>query len=106
MLKNLNLSLNIDKTVCVVFRKDNKHYLDPVITLGNNVIRVKKSYKYLGIILSNRLSNKEDILRSEASFLKQFFAIFRRFHFCDKNVLIHNLNLTVYHYMEKSCGLT
>ena len=42
MLKNLNLSVNIDKTACVVFRKNNKHYLDPVITIGENIMMCKK----------------------------------------------------------------
>ena len=46
------------------------------------------SYKYLGIIFNSRLSSKDDILKSEASFLKQFYCIYRKFKFASQQILI------------------
>jgi hypothetical protein len=84
-IQALSLTLNEKKSVCMIFAsKGNEKYLDvPDFILKGNKLNIVDEYKYLGIILTSDLCNKEDIKRCETSFLKQFYCIFRKFHFVD-----------------------
>jgi hypothetical protein len=86
MLTDLNLTLNVKKSVCMVFGNKNNVFINVSIN-GRKMDRVD-SYKYLGVMLSSNLLNKEDILRSENSFLRQFYSIFRRFKFAERSVML------------------
>ena len=81
----LNLKLNTDKSNYMVFNK--KKSKIPTLFLNNNKLKNVMHCKYLGIIFTENLCNKDDILRCELSFLKQFYSIYRRFHFVDRKIL-------------------
>ena len=86
LFSDLKLTLNLKKSVCMVFNNKSKSQL-PIFKLENTVLEIVHQCKYLGIIFSSDLNNKLDIVKCEKSFLKQFYAIYRRFHFVDSNVL-------------------
>ena len=88
MLVNLNLIINCNKTMCMIFRpKTDKSPVEPRFSLGDYVLNNVLNIKYLGIILSNDLTNKFDIERCERSFLKQFNCIYRKFSFADVGMI-------------------
>ncbi len=53
---------------------------------GNEIKRVH-TCKYLGITLSDNLNNSLDIGRGCSQFLKQFYAIYRKFNYANWTVL-------------------
>ncbi len=87
-IEALCLTLNDKKSVCMIFESNRreKQLNSPEFFISGNKLKIVKSIKYLGVVLTNDLSNKEDIRRCELSFLKQFYCIFRKFHFVDRNV--------------------
>ena len=86
MFSKLNLNLNVSKSVCMIFNSKSKGNL-PKLVLNNCKLDIVSEYKYLGIIFSDSLNEKFDILRCERAFLRQFYAIYRRFHFVDSKIL-------------------
>ena len=90
-LIKLNLIINLDKTVYVVFKsKQYRHFnFLPILRINDISIELRNNCKYLGIILSDDQCLKLDIERCESSFLKQFHAIYRRFNFSDKQSLMY-----------------
>jgi hypothetical protein len=88
MLNNLGLLLNAKKSVCMVFSKQQNND-NPNLYINGARIDIVKSYLYLGICLSNNLCIKEDVKRAESTFLKQFWSIYNKFHYCDVSVLSH-----------------
>ncbi len=91
LLTDIDLTLNIDKSVFMIFKPNSK--IDrgpvPIFKLKGNVMLNVSSCKYLGIIITDDLCNKSDILRCETSFLRQFYSIYRRFYYADMSVLIY-----------------
>ena len=84
-IEKLNLKINEIKTVCMIFSQ--KTVKDPPEFFLNNVrLAIVDKYKYLGVVLTNKGVWKEDIRRCELSFLRQFYSIFRKFYFVDRNV--------------------
>lgn len=89
ILNELNLSLNAQKSVCMIFNpKSEKILFLPKFLVNGTELKIVNSFKYLGIIISNDLKIKEDIKRCECAFLRQFYSIFRRFHFAEKNIML------------------
>jgi hypothetical protein len=89
MLSDLCLKANERKSVCMIFNlKHTANTCDYSFFLKGKKLEIVKSYKYLGVILSNDMSNKEDIKRMESSFLKQFYSIYRKFCNLDQKSLM------------------
>ena len=90
LISDLGLNFNVSKSGYMIYRaKTFKSYtFDHEVTLNNIKIERVSSYKYLGVIISDNYSNELDIIRLNNSFLKQFYAIFRRFCYADQKVLL------------------
>ena len=59
-----DIIFNVNKTVCMVIRtKEFKRCNIPEILLNNSFLKYVDSYKYLGHLLSETLSDDKDILR-------------------------------------------
>ena len=88
-LTELNLTLNAKKSLCLIFGRHNKINRNQEVAFYINGVQISivSSCRYLGVILTSNLSCKEDILRSEASFTKQFYCIYRKFKFADTRTL-------------------
>ena len=85
----LCLAINEEKTVCMEFtcKKLRKFSITPKIFVNNVQLKVVHEYKYLGIIITNNLRCSSDIKKCNVAFLKQFYGIFRKFHFLDPHIL-------------------
>ena len=57
----------------MIFHKDKTRNEDQRFALGENPIQFVNTFKYLGTILNENLTNKVDFLRAEKCHLKQFF---------------------------------
>ena len=87
-LDYLGLTINVSKCAYLVFKKaKNAPYIGSTLILnGEDVARVQK-WKYLGIILSEDLSNSKDIDRAMYAFLRQFNSMYSKFYYLDRHVL-------------------
>ena len=90
LLKNICLTVNPLKSNYIVFKhakfKGNSAaavFLDDV-----QLVQVDKC-KYLGVMLSENGDLGHDIDRVINDFLKQFYAMYGKFNFCDRNVLCY-----------------
>jgi hypothetical protein len=89
MLKNLNLTLNAKKSVCMVFESSRCAKSPPQnFCIDGHKMTMVKSYNYLGVVINFNLLNSEDIQRCETSFLKQFYSIFRKFNYAQEAVML------------------
>ena len=70
------LTLNTKKTKCVVFGKSKKR-IKPSVYLSKTEIEVKKSFRYLGIVVDNQLNFSEHVTHVTKK-LTQFCGIFYR----------------------------
>ena len=72
----------------IVFRHCGKQddVTSSVTILGQQIERVK-SFKYLGIILTDDMSIKTDIDRTLDAFLRQFNGVYSKFYYLDVSVL-------------------
>ena len=70
------LTLNTKKTKCVVFGKSKKR-IKPSVYLSKTEIEVKKSFRYLGIVVDNQLNFSEHVTQVTKK-LTQFCGIFYR----------------------------
>ena len=89
MLNDLCLILNVTKSACMIFRakKFRRYSFTPCITISGTKLKIVNECKYLGTIITSDLLLSKDIERCTTSFLKQYHAIFRRFHFTHWHVL-------------------
>ena len=87
LLSNLDLNLNAQKSVCLVFTRKKQKLLNNIFSLNGENLRIVDSYKYLGFEFLSSLFNTQDIIRAEKSFLRQFYSIYRKFHSVDRNIL-------------------
>ena len=55
--------------------------------MDGSELKIVSIYKFLGIFIADNLCNKEDILKCESVFLKQFYSLFKRFYHIDSNIL-------------------
>ena len=87
MMHDLCLKINVNKSMYIVFRKNNHVYSNSSIALhGVPLTRVTKC-TYLGITLSEDFSNDADINRATNSFLRQFNGLYHKFRFLNLDVL-------------------
>ena len=55
------LALNVDKTNYIMFQNKNTPEMAQTLNIGNYKIEEKRSIKYLGVILDNKLNFKEHV---------------------------------------------
>ena len=87
-LTGVGLIANVSKCAYLVFRGKSR---DPTLTFnvqlkGQSLQRVS-TFKYLGIILSDDISIVPDVERATSSFLKQFYAMYAKFHAMNDQLL-------------------
>ena len=89
-LNELDLKLNENKTVCMVFtpRREGLISYGPKFYINGYHLNIVDHYTYLGVVIKNTLCNSKDIERCEEVFYKQFYSFFRKFHFLDTHVLL------------------
>ena len=89
---SLDLKVNEDKTKCMIF-KHGKYCNDwnnvPSFTIDQKQIECVSSYKYLGYIIVNDLSIKEDVSRALNKFYSDINMILRKFSYADKEVKLY-----------------
>ena len=90
LLSNLCLTINPKKSNYIVFKYARYRYeSSAVMSLGGVPLTQVNSCKYLGVFLTNNGDLGEDVDRATAAFLKQFYAMYAKFKFCDQNVLLY-----------------
>ena len=87
LLTELDLKINKDKCAYIIFKKQRNITLNSKIyLLGSEVKRVSE-FKYLGIFLSEDMTNSKDVDRVMGAFLKQFHGMYSKFSYTDIEVL-------------------
>lgn len=81
----LCLSINMNKTIYIVFGKKNRLDVEFKVYIGGNLLRRVKNHKYLGVVFCDDLSIKNDIDRGYKSFLAQFNSMYYKFSFLDRD---------------------
>lgn len=80
---------NAKKSVVMIFRARNLSNVHlPPFTLYGNVLKEVVSFRYLGCIISNDLSDDSDIERQRSKLYVQGNTILRKFHMCSIEVKV------------------
>ena len=87
--RELKLNFNDKKSKFMLFcnnknNKDNTAITD--VKIDGKKIENVTSFKYLGYMITNTLSNSDDIARARNKFYRDFNFLLRSFHFADTNV--------------------
>ena len=85
----LHLEFNMDKTKIMRFRSFSRsvcHTESNQFKVNGHSIEVVRSFKYLGFIITDNLSNIDDIIRAKSKFYIDFNIILRKFGFTEKSV--------------------
>ena len=85
--KEVDLLLNINKCKTLIFHSRKRSAYPPLRVEGGEIEYVE-TFKYLGIIFNQNLTNKDDLRRAEKAHLRQFFPIFRKYKSYDDNIKI------------------
>ena len=83
-ISKISLKFNSSKSLCMKFcaKKLNiSNVIQPKIRLGANYLNFVTHIKYLGFIITNNLSNKDDIIRKKNKFYSSFNSILRKFYY-------------------------
>ena len=86
-LEAMDLLINFEKSSYIVFRGKRRLKFQPVVFLSGKTLKKVNSLRYLGVVLTDDLSLDLDIERAMNSFLTQFYSMYNRFYFVDKNTL-------------------
>ena len=90
LLSNLCLTINPQKSSYMLFKhRGNKTGGTPDVRLSGITLNRVSNCKYLGVILTENKSLGNDVDRVTNAFLKQFNAMYGKFHFSHKNVLYY-----------------
>ena len=87
--RKLKLDFNDKKSKYMLFSNNktkNYNTTNTDVKINGKNIENVSSFKYLGYILTNTLSNSDDIARSRNKFYSEFNFLLRHFHFADTNV--------------------
>ena len=92
-IKDLNLTLNTDKSMCIKFTKNGAPFLsDNSIKISNKFLKFKKETIYLGYCIQYNMIIKNDIIREKSKFYKQFNSMLRKFKSSDITVKLRLFN--------------
>ncbi len=74
------------KYVCIVFKPDGFSLKCPLVHLGNNVLEYQGKVKYLGMLLSDKLNDNDDIMKQMRGLYARANSVFRKFAACSFEV--------------------
>ncbi len=78
-IKELDLSINSAKSVCMIFKYKYGQKMNPSIYLDNNKLNIVSEYRYLGFIVDCNLNNDLDMIRCRNKFYNEFNCLLRKF---------------------------
>jgi len=86
----INLSCNLNKTVCMMFKPKNRNRIIadvfPTLSVGDCCINFVTTFKYLGHILNDNLRDDDDIQREVKNMYVRTNILLRKFGKCSFNV--------------------
>ena len=85
-LNDIRLQVNVKKCAFMLFSK-NYYNFNHNLRLNNELIDRVSQFKYLGVILSDRMIISDDIDRVMSTFLKQFNSMYYKFYEQNNDVL-------------------
>ena len=89
---NLNLSCNVNKTVCMVFNPNKRDRIItsnfPCFKIGSSSLKFVDKFKYLGHFITSDLSDDADIHREIQNMFFRTNVLLRRFYKCSFSVKI------------------
>lgn len=91
LIENHELSMNKDKSKCMVFNM-HKQVENETLQLNNNNLQVIDNYKYLGHYINYDLSDTKDVHFRLNTFYSSFNSISRDFNFVDFNTIFFLFN--------------
>ena len=77
-IKSLELTMNSTKSKCMIFTRS-RNICETEIRLGEDVLEVVETYRYLGHIIERQLLDIDDIKHQLNGFYAKFNSIFRNF---------------------------
>ena len=86
-LKDLDLTININKSVCVRFGSRFKNVCSQV-SIGGTVIPWSTSFTYLGIVFNSGSKMSIDFKTSRSKFFRSFNSIFSKIHQANEAVIV------------------
>ena len=87
----LKLTIHKGKSKCVIFKMNSSEGLQN-LQLGDDILAVPTSYKYLGHWVDFKLSDTEDIKLRINNFYSSFNSIIRDFKYVNKDTLLYLFN--------------
>ena len=89
LIDNICLKINIAKSCYMMFKaKRYKNVCNTSKMFFNGIeLKLVNEYSYLGSIISSDMKISKDIDRCSKSFLKQFYGVYSRFGYSDKDVM-------------------
>ena len=100
---NLNLSCNVNKTVCMVFNPNKRDRIItskfPCFTVGNSSLKFVDKFKYLGHVITSDLSDDADIHREIQNMFVRTNVLLCRYRKCTlsvKTLLFRSFCLCLY----------
>lgn len=89
----LDMSCNVQKTACLIFKGRDNQLLDtslyPNLNIGGDNIKFVQKYKHLGLILNDQLNDDCDIAREMSNLYVRTNILLRRFATCNISVKLH-----------------
>ncbi|CAF3775813.1 unnamed protein product [Rotaria socialis] len=82
-ISKLNLSVNEGKTSCMIFNSNKNNVNGAKFHWNGKGLSVVKTIKYLGFVITDDLSNKQDMTRARNCFYNSFNGILRSFSSLD-----------------------
>ena len=86
-LDELGLKINVEKCAYLIFRKNAAQQIATNVIIKGKSMEKVETFKYLGVILSTDNSISADTGRALTAFLKQFNAIYHKFHYTHDPIL-------------------
>ena len=89
IINELDLSVNINKTKCMIFNLKHKDKIAKCFNVGENCIQYTDVFKYLGFYIQDNMRDNEDIVNVRGKFYRDFNCVLRKFAFLDKYPLLY-----------------
>jgi hypothetical protein len=88
--RDIDMTCNVDKTVCMVFNPKCKRMIVvtdfPCFTINGSVLQYVNNFKYLGHIINNSLNDNDDVKREVRNLFMRSNILTRRFSRCSTKV--------------------
>jgi len=84
------INLNINPGKCSVIHFSNsKSISDPSFKIAGKSLEIVESVKYLGIIINNKLDEREDIYRVRNKFFNKFNMLLRKYNTLNEDIFLY-----------------